>query len=117
MTVHYIKTKKEYFEAVQKGDKTFELRKDDRNYQVGDTLMLIMLDKDGKETDEILKVNVTYVLKDCPEYGLKPGYAILGIKKSCQLISAKSIDDGFGITYAGKAIPVALKGSVEDGEH
>ena len=37
---HRIKILKPYFEAVAAGDKTFELRKDDRPYKIGDTLVL-----------------------------------------------------------------------------
>lgn len=79
MTVHYLKIKPEYYKDVECGLKTFELRKNDRNFQVGDVLMLIKLDDDGNETDQVTRVKVTYILKDCPQYGLKDGYAILGI--------------------------------------
>lgn len=79
MTVHYLKIKPEYYKDVECGLKTFELRKNDRNFQVGDVLMLIKLDDKGNETDQVTRVNVNYILKDCPQYGLKDGYAILGI--------------------------------------
>lgn len=79
MTVHYLKIKPEYYRDVQSGLKKFELRKNDRNFQVGDVLMLIKLDDKGNETDQVTRVKVTYILKDCPQYGLKDGYAILGI--------------------------------------
>ena len=79
MTVHYLKIKPEYYKDVQCGLKTFELRKNDRDFKVGDVLMLIKLDGEGNETDQGTRVKVTYILKDCPQYGLKEGYAILGI--------------------------------------
>lgn len=79
MTVHYLKIKPEYYKDVECGLKTFELRKNDRDFQVGDILMLIKLDGEGNETDQVCKVKVNYILKDCPQYGLKDGYAILGI--------------------------------------
>lgn len=79
MTVHYLKIKPEYYKDVECGLKTFELRKNDRDFQVGDILMLIKLDDEGNETDQVTRVKVTYILKDCPQYGLKEGYAILGI--------------------------------------
>lgn len=79
MTVHYLKIKPEYYKDVLYGLKTFELRKNDRNFQVGDILMLIKLDDKGNETEQVIRKKVTYILKDCPQYGLKEGYAILGI--------------------------------------
>ena len=79
MTVHYLKIKPEYYKDIECGLKTFELRKNDRNFQVGDILMLIKLNDKGNETDQVTRVKVNYILKDCPQYGLKDGYAILGI--------------------------------------
>lgn len=79
MTVHYLKIKPEYYKDVECGLKTFELRKNDRDFQVGDVLMLIKLDDKGNETDQVIKAKVTYILKDCPKYDLNEGYAILGI--------------------------------------
>ena len=38
--IHELKIKPVYFEAVKEGIKTFELRKDDRNFKVGDILLL-----------------------------------------------------------------------------
>lgn len=79
MMVHYLKIKPEYYKDVECGLKKFELRKNDRDFQVGDVLMLIKLDDKGNETDQVTRVKVSYILKDCPQYGLKDGYAILGI--------------------------------------
>lgn len=79
MTVHYLKIKPQYYKDIERGVKTFELRKNDRDFQVGDILMLIKLDDEGNETDQVMRVKVTYILKDCPQYGLNEGYAILGI--------------------------------------
>ena len=79
MAVHYLKIKEEYYRDVMIGLKTFELRKNDRGFQVGDILMLIKLDDKGNETDQVIRKKITYILKDCPQYGLKEGYAILGI--------------------------------------
>lgn len=106
MTVHYLKIKPEYYKDVECGLKTFELRKNDRNFQVGDILMLIKLDDKGNETDQVTRVKVTYILKDCPQYGLKDGYAILGIGVENR-INFKAED--FRMS-APKAIPVCLDG-------
>lgn len=101
MTVHYLKIKPEYYRDVQSDLKTFELRKNDRDFQVGDVLMLIKLDDKGNETDQVTRVKVTYILKDCPQYGLKDGYAILGIDTGNR-IDFKSAD------FAVKPVPVCL---------
>lgn len=74
---HEIKILPQYYEAVSKGIKQFELRKDDRDYQVGDLVRL--REWDGKEyTGSKMIVGIKYVLRDCPEYGLMEGYCIFG---------------------------------------
>lgn len=47
--IHDLKTLPEYYDAVDKGVKTYELRFDDRNYAVGDMLILREW-QDGKYT-------------------------------------------------------------------
>jgi len=77
-TVHDLKILPQYFEEVIKGHKRFELRKDDRDYKVGDLLVLREF-KDGKYTGRKAgQFAIRYILRDCPEYGLKDGYCIIG---------------------------------------
>lgn len=79
MHTHELKILPEYFEAVKKGIKNFELRKDDRDYQVGDMITLKEYTKDGVYTGRgIANLKIEYILRDCPDYGLKKGYCILG---------------------------------------
>ena len=74
---HEIKILPQYFEDANKRIKTFELRKDDRDYQVGDIVTL--REWNGEEyTGQMIFVRIKYVLRDCPEYGLKDGYCIFG---------------------------------------
>ena len=77
---HEIKILPQYFELVvapRGGVKRFELRKDDRGYQVGDSVTL--REWDGKEyTGNEITVGIKYILRDCPEYGLMEGYCIFG---------------------------------------
>lgn len=68
----------EYFEAVANETKTFEVRKNDRNFQVGDKLILKEWVND-KYTGNTLEKNVTYILDDSSGYVLE-GYVIMGIK-------------------------------------
>lgn len=67
----------EYFNAVINGEKTFEIHKDEDNLQKGDALILREWDGEkytGRETGR----NISYILRDVPEYGLMPGYVIFG---------------------------------------
>lgn len=73
-----VKCLPEYYEAVQSGVKSWELRFDDRNYDVGDLLILREW-KDGVYTGRRLTTKITYILKDFA--GLKDGWAILSVKK------------------------------------
>ena len=75
--IHYIKSNTKFFQAVKFHKKNFELRKNDRNYQVGDTLCMEEFEKGVYTGDGTIRI-VKYVLKDCPEYGLVDGYCILG---------------------------------------
>lgn len=77
---HRLKILKPYFEAVAAGDKTFELRKDDRPYKIGDTLVLTEIGAKEVPTGRVIKKKVGYVLRDCPEYGLDNGYCILSLR-------------------------------------
>ena len=68
-----------YYYAVEQNAKLFELRKDEDDIQVGDTI--VMREWDGqKYTGRALKREVTYVLRNVPEYGLMDGYCIIGLK-------------------------------------
>ena len=73
MPVHYLKTWPEYFEAIKKGIKTFEVRLNDRNFLPGDELCLrkYLPEKRQYEPDCIW-VNVLYVLEG-PEFGIGEG--------------------------------------------
>ena len=77
---HRKKILPEYFQAVWDGRKTFELRKDDDGYKVGD--LLILEEWDGeKYTGRVVFKEITYILRNVPEYGLQKGYCILGMKE------------------------------------
>lgn len=74
---HELKILPEYYKAVLKGKKKFELRKNDRDYEVGDRLILNEFDGE-KYTGEFVIKNITYILKG-GSYGLEEGYVILSI--------------------------------------
>jgi hypothetical protein len=79
MKTHYLKCWPEYFKSLAYGDKKFELRKDDRDFQIGDTL--IIKEWNGEFTGNELKFYVSYILRDAVNLGLMEGYCILSLKK------------------------------------
>ncbi|WP_323994749.1 ASCH/PUA domain-containing protein [Aeromonas hydrophila] len=71
---HELKIKPEYFAAVFFGEKTFEIRNNaDRNFQVGDTLLLKAWD--GEFTSDFVEKVVSYIT----DFEQKPGYVVLGL--------------------------------------
>ena len=99
MQLHILKIKDEYFKEILRGNKTFELRKNDRDFQVGDLIHFVevcdipfiydyernkIATKQGvrefKENQNNL-FEITYILKNVSQYGLDKDYCILGIKK------------------------------------
>lgn len=77
-TAHKLKILPEYFQAVWDGTKTFELRKFDRDYKVGD--ILVLEEWDGRDyTGSAICKRVSYILSNCSEYGLVDGFCILGL--------------------------------------
>lgn len=79
--IHELKILPEYFDAICLGHKTFEIRKNDRNFHVGDWLLLKEWNPETGYTGyEILRY-VSYILYDW-QAGLKDGYCIMALKHS-----------------------------------
>lgn len=85
--IHELKTLPEYFEAVRKGDKTFELREDDRDFRVGDHLALNEWDGE-KYTGRSQLVKVRYILDPNEVMTCAGGYVIMGIAPAPGVSSA-----------------------------
>ena len=69
----------EYYKGIRTHKKMFEIRKDDDGIKPGDILVLREWDGE-KYTGGRTRREVTAVLRDCPEYGLMPGYVILSLQ-------------------------------------
>lgn len=77
---HEIKCWPAYFHALADGRKTFELRRDDRDYRAGDTLHVREWCPTAADyTGRALTFGVSYVLRKHPEFGLEGGFAILSL--------------------------------------
>jgi hypothetical protein len=81
MKVHELKTHKEYFVPIFTGFKQFEIRKDDRDFEVGDELVLKEFDKANLVyTGRFLHRRVDYILRG-GQFGLEEGYVIMSLSK------------------------------------
>lgn len=105
--VHELKIEPDFFKDVLSGDKTFEIRENDRNFRIGDYLALneiddgvnwisdrreawiddrnvVRIDDPPKRSGPVrcsgrsVLARVTYVLTD--DRFVRPGFAVLGIK-------------------------------------
>lgn len=76
--VHEVKVWTEFWCAIESERKPFEVRFNDRNYQVGDTMHLLDFDNatetyTGREAWRV----ITFVLRG---WGLQDGYVALGLR-------------------------------------
>lgn len=72
---HSLKILPRYFNEVAGRRKTFELRKNDRDFNVGDIFVLREFDN-GAYTGRYFIGSISYVLKACSQYGLDNEYCI-----------------------------------------
>lgn len=84
MQIHDLKIWPEFFDAVDSGVKTFDLRKDDRGFKVGDVLKLREWAPAGHfYTGRSVVKQIGYILEHRPDagcaatFGLQEGYVIL----------------------------------------
>jgi hypothetical protein len=78
-TVHCLKTWSPYFSEVERGIKTFEVRRDDRGFSVGDVLVLQEFDIVNKRyTGNMVSRLIIYKL-DGDQFGIEAGYCVLGL--------------------------------------
>ena len=75
---HKLKTVNPYFADIQSGLKNFEVRKNDRGYQVGDILILAEFCWDKKVySGKQIEKSVSYILDGFK--GLNERYVVLGL--------------------------------------
>lgn len=76
--MHELKTLPKFFGAQLKGIKKFEVRYNDRDYRVGDILVLQEYSPERGYTGKYLHVEITYILNDS-DY-CKDNFVVLGTK-------------------------------------
>lgn len=85
MHTHILKTDPKVFGESWQGNKSYEVRKDDRNYQIDDILILKETTSDG----ELLAMGspLAYtgrqltrrIISKTTKYGMQPGWCVLGV--------------------------------------
>lgn len=83
MKTHELKLRLEFCDAVLNGEKTFEIRKNDRGYQKGDHIKFIptktgVFDVPANHKIENKEYEITYVLSG---WNINEGYVIFSIKE------------------------------------
>lgn len=77
MKTHKLKIDPEYFNKVETGAKTFEIRKNDRNFHLGDKLILREYDRHKQNyTGRQLTAKVTYIT----DFAQRDGYVVLALR-------------------------------------
>ncbi len=77
MAQHELKAWPEYFQPVLTGEKTFEVRRDDRGFAVGDVLWLREYDLGAGYTGREVFASVPYTLKDSA--WVKDGFVVMAL--------------------------------------
>ena len=88
MVTHKLKTWPVFYDAVARGEKTFEARKDDRGFQKGDKLVLIRTCEGDVRTIEYtypsyepkytMEFIVGHVLHG-GQFGVEPGWCVMSL--------------------------------------
>ena len=75
--MHELKTWPSFYALLARGNKKFELRKNDRNFQTGDMVHLREYDPNtAYYSGRYIIARITYILLTAESLGLKDGYCI-----------------------------------------
>ena len=72
---HYLKTESDYYQAIERGEKKFEVRKNDRNFRKRDLVTLEEVVDGVKTGNSLPPFEIRYLLEG-GKYGLPEGYCI-----------------------------------------
>jgi hypothetical protein len=84
---HRLKTLPQFWDAISRTDKNFEVRRDDRGFQKGDILILqkhdgndYIMDYSKKPKEPYsLRKRITYILTGA-QFGIEAGYVVMGLE-------------------------------------
>jgi hypothetical protein len=94
--IHDLKIWPAQFSPMRAGTKLFELRWNDRDYQVGDVLHLREWNPDTRQyTSDSVRMVVTYVLQG--EFGLQPNQCVMSLRPAGQEDIKRAIPAPVGV--------------------
>lgn len=76
---HFLKILPRWYQDVESGKKNFEIRRNDRPFEVGDVLVLQEYER-GRYTGREIQKEIEYIYTGDGTYGLSEEFCILGIK-------------------------------------
>lgn len=80
MTVHELKTIPHYWDAIERGEKTFEVRRDDRGFQRGDIVRLYRdTGYSGWKAARNLERRIGWILTG-GQFGIEPGFIVFSLE-------------------------------------
>ncbi len=116
--LHRLDTWPEYFEEVAKGVKTFEVRRNDRNFQTGDFVELVELKKNERRSDDNqptgrkLLFRIGYVFQG-GQFGLVRGFCAFSL---LSVSMPRTVDRTF-INERGRQIRIVIEGPASVSEN
>lgn len=84
---HKLKCWPEYYSKIVSGEKTFEVRRDDRGFKVGDALLLMEWSPEMGYSGKQLLVSVTYILPG-GNWGIVDNVCVMAIRPAQEKRSA-----------------------------
>ena len=79
--LHKLKIKEDYANSICDGDKTFEVRYNDRNYQKGDFIEFDAVARDGVPMQHNIEKMTFEITNVHSGLGMADGYVVLAIKR------------------------------------
>lgn len=79
--IHRLKILDIFADDILEGNKTFEQHYNDRNYQKGDFIKFVVVDGEGHVSRHPLGRELFQIIYFLEGWGLKDGYAALGIQR------------------------------------
>lgn len=100
MITHELKTWPEYFQEVLNGNKTFEIRENDRNFQIGDKLVLKEF---NPKSEEYTKREVVKFVSYITDFNQAKNHVVLGLSENKPAMQVLKIiyEDGSVAHYTG----------------